>query len=370
MIYSKATAEQVSAYVKQNKKKIILFGAGAVCKTYIHYIMKKYDISSKVIMVIDNNPAKQGMIINFDGNAVVVRSINALEECDDDYCMIITNGEFYSVMLQLNKIHKCRDKICFISAIMQLDRVYDRSKHFVFKDFEEPQIPKIINYCWFSNNPIPDKLINCINTWKEMCPDYEIVRWDEKAFDINKYNYTKEAYELKKWGYIPDVVRLEILYEIGGFYFDTDVKIIKNLDALRFQQCFCSRERAGHINFGGGSGSVPHNEIIKEILEFRKDVPFYLGDGRFNAEASGFYETTPLMKYGLVIEDINQKLDGINVYASEFFSPYNYINGENILNDNTFSIHYFNGSWIENEEDIRKKTREKYTILRDRLRSL
>ena len=43
------------------------------------------------------------------------------------------------------------------------------------------------------------------------------------------------------------------------------------------------------------------------------------------------------MKKGLKIEDINQKLDGINVYASEFFSPYNYINGENIKNDKKIS---------------------------------
>ena len=39
------------------------------------------------------------------------------------------------------------------------------------------------------------------------------------------------------------------------------------------------------------------------------------------------------MRKGLVLEDINQELDDINIYASEFFSPYNYINGDNILNN-------------------------------------
>mgnify|MGYP002227549555 CR=1 FL=1 len=76
--------------------------------------------------------------------------------------------------------------------------------------------------------------------------------------------YTKEAYALQKWGYIPDIVRLDVLYELGGFYFDTDVRILKNLDDLRYQQAFCGRERAGHVNFGGGSGSIPHSAVVKK----------------------------------------------------------------------------------------------------------
>ena len=28
-------------------------------------------------------------------------------------------------------------------------------------------IPKIIHYCWLSNDPIPQKLKECMETWKE-----------------------------------------------------------------------------------------------------------------------------------------------------------------------------------------------------------
>ena len=76
------------------------------------------------------------------------------------------------------------------------------------------------------------------------------------------------------------------------------------------------------------------------------------------------------MELGLKIEDINQKLNGINVYASEFFSPYNYINGDNIENENTYSIHYFSGSWIEGGEKLRKETREKYSVVKNGLGEL
>jgi len=370
MHYFNASAEQFAQYIKQHEKKIILFGAGAVCKTYIPYILERYHLSNQVLCIIDNNPSKQGKIIQFEENKVVVESIHELEECQEDYCIVITNGDFYSVMTQLDQIKKCMDRECFIAAIMQLDRNYDKERNCVWKDYSSPQIPKIIHYCWFSGKPLPVQLQNCINTWKEFCPDYEIICWNELNYDINKYSYTKEAFELKRWGYIPDIVRLDVLYEIGGFYFDTDVRMIKNLDELRYQKTFCGRERAGHVNFGGGSGSIPHSEVIKEILDFRRDVPFSLGSGQYNSEASGYYETNPLMKYGLVIEDINQKLENINIYSSEFFSPYNYINGENIQNHNTFSIHYFNGSWIESGDILRKQTREKYLTVKKKLKIL
>ena len=352
-----ATIESFVEFVQKENKKIVLFGAGAVCKTFIPYITQKYNLSNRVIFVIDNNPAKQGSFVDVNGNSVPIVKTEVLKKCMDNYCILITNGDFYSVITQLNRIEECSNVCCFIAAYMQLDRVYDKSVNQVFKDYSNMQIPKIIHYCWFSENPIPENLQKCINTWKVACPDYEIIRWDETNFDFNKYKYTKEAYRLKKWGYIPDIVRLEKLYEYGGFYFDTDVVILRNLDELRYQEAFCGRERAGHVNFGGGSGCKKGCGLIKEILDFRKDEPFELGNGRFNAEASGYYETAPLMKLGLQIEDINQKLVGINVYASEFFSPYNYINGDDIRNNNTFSVHYFSGSWLEGGEKLRLETR-------------
>lgn len=45
-------------------------------------------------------------------------------------------------------------------------------------------IPKIIHYCWFGGNPLPDSAKECIATWKEKCPNYEIKEWNESNFDI------------------------------------------------------------------------------------------------------------------------------------------------------------------------------------------
>ena len=56
-------------------------------------------------------------------------------------------------------------------------------------------IPKVIHYCWFGNKPISSSLKVCMNSWKEILPDYEWRLWDLNSFDVNSLPWTKEAYE-------------------------------------------------------------------------------------------------------------------------------------------------------------------------------
>ena len=93
-------------------------------------------------------------------------------------------------------------------------------------------IPKIIHYCWFGKNPLPDSAKKCVESWKKFCPDYEIKEWNENNFDINCMPFVKEAYEAKKFAFVSDVARLMVVNENGGVYFDTDVEMIRNIDFL------------------------------------------------------------------------------------------------------------------------------------------
>lgn len=101
MNYKNSTAEQFAQYVKTNEKKIIVFGAGAVCKTYIPYITAEYELWERIICIVDNNPAKQGERVDFGKVRVPIKGIDCLKNCREDYCVIISNGDFYSVMKQL-----------------------------------------------------------------------------------------------------------------------------------------------------------------------------------------------------------------------------------------------------------------------------
>ncbi len=97
---------------------------------------------------------------------------------------------------------------------------------------ENKEIPKIIHYCWFGGNPLPQMAQRCIDSWKKYLPDYEIKQWDETNFDVNIIPYTRQAYEAKKYAFVSDYARFLILYQYGGLYFDTDVEVIKPLDDI------------------------------------------------------------------------------------------------------------------------------------------
>ena len=94
-------------------------------------------------------------------------------------------------------------------------------------------IPKIIHYCWFGGNPLPESALKCIASWRKFLPDYEIKEWNENNFPIEKCPlYAKQAYQSKKWAFVSDYARFKILYDYGGLYFDTDVELIKPIDDI------------------------------------------------------------------------------------------------------------------------------------------
>lgn len=93
-------------------------------------------------------------------------------------------------------------------------------------------IPKKIHYCWLSNDPYPEKIEKCINSWKEKLPDYEIIKWDLNRFPLEKSLWVKQAYEARKYAFAADYIRLYALATEGGIYLDSDVEVLKSFDDL------------------------------------------------------------------------------------------------------------------------------------------
>ena len=53
-------------------------------------------------------------------------------------------------------------------------------------------IPKRINYVWLGGQPLPDQIKKNISTWQAKNPDYEIVEFNEKNYDINRYKFAAD----------------------------------------------------------------------------------------------------------------------------------------------------------------------------------
>lgn len=218
-------------------------------------------------------------------------------------------------------------------------------------------IPKTIHYCWVGGNPLPKSAQNCINSWKKYCPDYEIIEWYETNYDFTKNNYMREAYEVKKWAFVTDYARLDIIYQHGGIYLDTDVEIIKPFNDLLQLKGFAGFEDSGYVNLGLGFGAEPGNQLIKELRNAYDTIHFIKSDGSFNLVPMPIINAEVLTKHGLVQNNTIQTISDITIFPQEYFCPKSNINGSIRKTKNTYSIHHFDGSWTNDEQKKDKEAR-------------
>lgn len=226
-------------------------------------------------------------------------------------------------------------------------------------------IPKVIHYCWFGGNPLPALAQKCIRSWKKFCPDYEIIEWNEENFDISSCPlYVRQAYEAKKWAFVTDYVRLQLVYENGGIYMDTDVELKKSLDPLLKYQGYFGFEDGQHINTGIGFGSIKGLPLLKDIMNDYRDIPFVKADGSFDTETCPSRNTKVLLQYGLKQDDSMQILSGdILILPSVYLCPYSYETKTRRHSQETISIHWFDASWRTEAE----KSYHEQKIRRERL---
>lgn len=208
-------------------------------------------------------------------------------------------------------------------------------------------IPKIIHYCWFGGEKIPEEYKSYMESWKRFCPDYEIKEWNETNYDISKNGYMEQAYKNKKWGFVPDYARLDIIYNYGGIYLDTDVELLKSLDEILDCEGFFGFESENLVNLGLGFGAVKGNEIIRDMMLQYEKMSFINHDGTLNTVASPIYTTEILKDKGLDLNGKLQVIEGSVIYPTEYFSPKNYMTGITNITDNSCSIHHFSASWLD-----------------------
>lgn len=227
-------------------------------------------------------------------------------------------------------------------------------------------IPKVIHYCWFGGNEIPDNIKSYIESWKKIMPDYEICRWDESNYDVNKCNYMKEAYDARKWAFVSDYARLDILYNHGGIYLDVDVEVLKPFDELLNLDAFCGREKGrdsseNYVNTGLVIGMKKHCEIGKVLRDDYHIKHFKKSDGKLDITPCPIIQTTLLKKMGLTDEDKVQTVEGMVIFPTDYFCPMNQYTGQTDITDNTFSIHHYYGSWYARVDRKRRELRMQYS---------
>ena len=214
-------------------------------------------------------------------------------------------------------------------------------------------IPKIIHYCWFGKNPMPKYVHKCIQSWKKFCPDFQIIRWDETNYDIEKNEFVRQAYSAKKWAFVSDYARIDILYNHGGIYLDTDVELLKSLNFLLTEEAYFGIQQDGcFVNTGLGFGSVQFHPILKKMLDEYNSLEFNLS--QFQNLACPYINTKILSEVGFQSKNELQNLQTVTIYPAKYFDPIS-TNALNLLCEDSVSIHHYGGAWLSKGNGLKRR---------------
>ncbi|MFT7036965.1 MAG: mannosyltransferase OCH1-like enzyme [Cyclobacteriaceae bacterium] len=208
-----------------------------------------------------------------------------------------------------------------------------------------------------------------MNSWKELMPEYELVLWDTKRFDVTTNQFVAEACRVKKWAFAADYIRLYALYTEGGIYLDVDVIVKKSFDEFLQVAFFSSIEYYNHtvkknnshnlLNENGSvkkpfskipgigiqaavMGSTKGHPFLKDCMEHYENKRFVLDNGELNKRilAPVIYSMAA-EKFGFRYVNERQILkNGMLMLPSVTFAA-----NTNQARDESYAIHLCNGSW-------------------------
>jgi hypothetical protein len=239
-------------------------------------------------------------------------------------------------------------------------------------------IPKIIHYCWLSDDPIPSRYQEFIDEWHTIMPDYFIKKWDRNAIDLNKHPFAKDAFEAKKYAFAADYIRIYALYTEGGIYLDSDVQVFQSFDKFLGFSYFTSYEnhwdrwshrllvgryidkegnRYPHVNMvldvgiqAAIIGSEPLHPFISSLWGFYKQQNWKNSYGDF----SDLSQNLAPMIHARLCEPFGFKyLDKLQLLGNNMvIFPSDVFRTENIKQTlNTHAIHVSAASWKNKEKN-------------------
>lgn len=179
-------------------------------------------------------------------------------------------------------------------------------------------------------------------------PGYEIKCWDNESLNKIKSSFVQQAIADRRWAFVADYVRLYALYNEGGIYFDTDVKLYHDVRSIMQQGKVLiptqSSVTTGYNLMSAVIAAVPGHRFIKKCLDYYADLKY---------DPNNFRKLVinPIMSrilhdgWGYKYEDICQNLpDGIMIFDRTYFeSSFDIADGKY---SRFLGVHFCNQSWV------------------------
>lgn len=217
-------------------------------------------------------------------------------------------------------------------------------------------IPKKIHYCWFSGEEKTPLAKQCIQSWREHMPDWEIIEWNAENCDFSGNKFAVDAFKARKWAFVTDYVRFKVIYEHGGVYMDADMLVHKPLDCFLAYKMFLpfnTRTSVDACIFGASAG----NETVKNMIDVFSEAKF---DAEFNPNEilTLPQRLTPVLeKLGLKLTGYTQTLkNGTKIFSANFLMI-------DTLDGLCLSEHRCDGAWMS--VDRRDAINYRHVMLRE-----
>ncbi len=342
-------------------KELYIYGVGDVFDKLKNREVYE-DIHKSVFGYIDNG--KAGKKIKVYEREYTVHAIDFLKTLKKGVvllCGIKYLDEMYRMLCE----QELPDGIeCFILPLIWAvsgGQDDSRIKNILSKDNNsQNKIDKKIHCFWFSNDKKPKEYQYCMDSWKRVCPEYEIIEWNANNYNYDKNVFMRQAYESKKWAFVSDYARLDVIYHYGGIYLDMDVELLKTLDPLLKFEAFFNFGTQNDIDLGSGFGSVKGNILVKKLLDLYDGIEFWDENG--TPLANSFIQPELLrkefQKNGVSMNGKMQLINDILFLPRKYATPIDDFFLQNyVLCDDSRSIHHYNAGWWTKEWHDERKNR-------------
>lgn len=346
----------VDDFTKQiGQRKIVLYGAGSYFRDYVSDGFPK-EWLGYVDYVIDSS--KHGNMVSIREKKIPVYNVEKVKEETDCVIMLTSSTVMYEMYEQLESMRLGEDVICCAYPLILAKTTGKSSldlENIIFTNKGVDRIQKVIHSFWFSGEKKTTEYQKCIDSWKKVCPDYEIKEWNLDNYDYSKNCFMEQAVRHKKWAFASDVARLDVIYRQGGIYMDMDVELFKPLDKLLKNQAFFSFETHNDIDltiFGAVSG----NELIERLLRLYENIDFDGTLDMMNQFCQPVYIRDTMRAYGVNQTGDMQYINGMAFLPRCFFAPKDqFIYELDVMNEKTMAAHHCNSEWKDRDYKEKKK---------------
>lgn len=346
-------------YEVAKKKKIIAFAATDFLKV-IAMNYKDLHLDEYIQFIVDNDKQKQGGTVCISGiEKRIMPPEELLKHNDSEIAILVATDAFADEIYEQMKdmLPSQNIEVFFLSLLISKHVDDTMNNPAIQLGAGEGKIPKIIHYFWFSKEEKPESVKMCIDSWGKFCPDYKLIEWNADTFDITCNNFAYEAFQQKKWAYVSDYARLAVVYQYGGVYLDSDVRLLKGMDPLLHNDFFIGYGPIRDVEaavFGAKKGC----DILAQMLKIYQDRTFDLCKSMALENVQPMLLARFLESRGFVIDGKYIHKDGVTIYPRDLFSAKNWFTYEYEMTDTAIGIHECAGGWNSSNGKSRKQIKK------------